>query len=183
MNQPHCCVNTSVSATRSFSANVLSIILNLAIATHCLGQWLVLISRPGFPLPNSRISLLMFILLGCLFLFKSKINLGRSQAILLRFRLVFQWHWFYGGLLWPCIPLLMTLLSLYGMDFGRRMEQSLSHCRVLLSRVVRVRICRPSSPEIGAELGIRILGAILVLKSRCAISHVGLRQSFQLFFL
>ena len=64
---------------------------------------------------------LMFIVLGLVFLFKSKVQAAKHFDTLVRFRGLFLvMVGFYGGLLQAGvgIPLLMTLLGCYGLSFG-----------------------------------------------------------------
>ncbi|MGB0646193.1 MAG: sulfite exporter TauE/SafE family protein [Bradymonadia bacterium] len=160
----------SVSATRSFAANdsidwsvtwrLLPIVLGSAmVGSHFATQ-----------IPVAQLESVfgwMFILLGSLFLFKSKISLGRSRVMLVRFRVVLLMGvGFYGGLLQAGvgIPLLMTLLSLYGMDFGKANGTKSVHIAIYSLAVLFV---FGSADQVhlrfGAELG---LGGILG-------SHVG----------
>lgn len=162
----------SVSATRSFSANgSIDWSLTWRLLPVVLGSAMVG-AHFATRIPVTQLENIfgwMFILLGCLFLFKSKINLGRSQAILLRFRLVFLIGvGFYGGLLQAGvgIPLLMTLLSLYGMDFGKANGTKSVHIAVYSLAVLFV---FGSADQVhlrfGAELGIGgILGSHLGAK-------------------
>ena len=115
----------SLSASRSFAAHrVVDWSTTVRLLPLVLGGALLGAASATMISPDSLENIfgVMFLVLGLVFLFRSKIKATRHIDRLMRFRGVFLvLVGFYGGLLQAGvgIPLLMTLLGCYGLSFGQ----------------------------------------------------------------
>lgn len=114
----------SLSASRSFAAHgAVDWSTTLRVLPLVLGGAMLGAASATQIAPDSLENIfgVMFIVLGLVFLFRSRINAAQHLDKLIRFRSVFLvLVGFYGGLLQAGvgIPLLMTLLGCYGLSFG-----------------------------------------------------------------